>query len=122
MYAAQLFPKRHILDASKLKEFADDDFKFDENGRVFQMVRKHCGKRKNCLFQAISPFPTVFLRRLDWKIVKFVVWERVKSMFSFSHSVFKRLVLQTLKNQGLFGKGLTSNSDRKLHSQIQWLR
>ena len=27
--------------------------------------------------------------------------------FSFSHSVFKRLVLQTGKNQGLFGKGLT---------------
>ena len=29
------------------------------------------------------------------------------SNFSFSHSVFKRLVLQSRKNQGLFGKGLT---------------
>ena len=28
------------------------------------------------------------------------------SNFSFSHSVFQRLVLQTRKNQGLFGKGL----------------
>ena len=28
------------------------------------------------------------------------------SNFSFSHSVFKRLPLQTCKNQGLFGKGL----------------
>ena len=28
------------------------------------------------------------------------------SNFSFSHSVFKRLVLQTCKKQGLFGKGL----------------
>ena len=28
------------------------------------------------------------------------------SNFSFSYSVFKRLVLQTHKNQGLFGKGL----------------
>ena len=28
------------------------------------------------------------------------------SNFSFSHGVFKRLVLQTRKNQGLFGKGL----------------
>ena len=27
------FPKRQILDSSKLKEFADDNFKFDENGR-----------------------------------------------------------------------------------------
>ena len=30
----------------------------------------------------------------------------VTSNFSFSHIVFKRLVLQTCKNQGLFGKGL----------------
>ena len=29
----------------------------------------------------------------------------VMSNFSFSHSVFKRLVLQTRENQGLFGKG-----------------
>ena len=28
------------------------------------------------------------------------------SNFSFSHSVFKRLVLQTRKNQGMFWKGL----------------
>ena len=30
------------------------------------------------------------------------------SNFSFSYSVFRRLVLQTRKNQGLFGKGLRS--------------
>ena len=30
----------------------------------------------------------------------------VTSNFSFSHSVFNRLVLQTRKNQGLFGRGL----------------
>ena len=29
------------------------------------------------------------------------------SNFSFSHSVLKKLLLQTRKNQGLFGKGLT---------------
>ena len=37
-------------------------------------------------------------------------WEKEKllvtSNFSFSHSVFKRLVQQTCKSQGLFGKGL----------------
>ena len=27
--------RRQILDSSKLKEFADDNFKFDENGREF---------------------------------------------------------------------------------------
>ena len=31
----QLFPKRQILDSSKLKEFKADNFKFDENGRKF---------------------------------------------------------------------------------------
>ena len=37
-------------------------------------------------------------------------WEKEKLLvtcnFSFSHSVFKRLVLQTCKNKGLFGKPL----------------
>ena len=40
-------------------------------------------------------------------------WEKEKllitSNFSFSHSVFKSLVLQTRKNQGLFGKGLNQD-------------
>ena len=41
------------------------------------------------------------------------------SNFSFSHSVFKRLVQQTSKNQGLFGKGLTDSWKRpKGHSMI----
>ena len=41
----------------------------------------------------------------------------VMSNFSFSHSVFKRLVLQTRENQGLFGKGLTlSFKDLLLHN------
>ena len=38
------------------------------------------------------------------------LWEKEKllitSNFSFSHSVLKRLVRPTRKNQGLFGKGL----------------
>ena len=42
------------------------------------------------------------------------LWEKEKllvtSSFSFSHSVFKRLVLQTRKNQNLFGKGLRENN------------
>ena len=41
--------------------------------------KKHRGKRRNCSLRAISPFLTVFS--------------------------FLRLVLQTRKNQGLFGKG-----------------
>ena len=29
------FPKRQILDSSELKELADDNFEFDENGRKY---------------------------------------------------------------------------------------
>ena len=29
------FPKRQIFDSPKLKEFADDNFKFDRNGKKF---------------------------------------------------------------------------------------
>ena len=37
------------------------------------------------------------------------------SNFSFSRNVFKRLVLQTCKNQGLFGKGLNGALCRYQH-------
>ena len=30
--------------------------------KVIQTGRKHCGKRRNCSLQAISPFPSVFKR------------------------------------------------------------
>ena len=37
------------LDSSILKDFADDNSKFDENGRKFsKRVKKHGGKRRNC--------------------------------------------------------------------------
>ena len=43
-----------------------------------------------------------------WK----TLWETEKllvtSNFSFSHSVFKRIVMQTRRNQGLFGKDLNT--------------
>ena len=54
-----------ILDSSKLKEFADDKFRFDEKRqKVIQMGRKHCRKRRKCLLEAISPFSTVFSKGL----------------------------------------------------------
>ena len=40
----------------------------------------------------------------------------VTSNFSFSHSVFKKLVLQTRKSQGLFAKGLRCKVRSKLAS------
>ena len=59
-YKKEPFPKRKILDSSKLKEFADDNFKVDENGRYFFKRIENTGKRRNCSLRAIPPFPTVF--------------------------------------------------------------
>ena len=74
-------PLNKILDLSKLKEFAVDNFEFNENGRKFSNRLKTLWEKEKLL---------------------------VTSNFSFSHCVFKRLILQTGKNQGLFVKGLTT--------------
>ena len=47
-----------------------------------------------------------------WKKEKLLV----TSNFSFSHSVFKRIELQTRKNQGLFGKGLREEEFLRISS------
>ena len=41
----------------------------------------------------------------------------VTSNFSFSHSVFERLILQTCKKQGLFGIGFTNKVQ---HAEKKW--
>ena len=75
-------PFRQILDCSNLEQFADDNFKFMQ---MAQSTPKG--------YEAL------------WEKEKLLV----KSNFSFSHSVFKRLELQTRKKQGLFGKRLTKD-------------
>ena len=76
-----LFSRLFYNNSSKLKEFADDNSKFDENGRKFsKWIENTVGKKKLL----------------------------ITSNFFFALSVFKRLVLQTHKNQGLFGKGINA--------------
>ena len=72
-----LFPKRQIVDQSKLKDFADDNFEFLKLASL-QRVENTVGRGEML----------------------------VMSNFSFSYSVCKRLVLQTRKKNGLFGKEL----------------
>ena len=66
----QLFPKRQILDLSNLKEFADDNFKFDENGRKFSERVQNTEKKRNCSLRAISTFLTMFSKDLYCSQVK----------------------------------------------------
>ena len=55
------FPKRHILDSSKLKEFADGNFNFDENGRkFFKQIEKNVGKGEIARYEQFLLFPQCF--------------------------------------------------------------
>ena len=59
------FPKRQILDSSKLKEFADDNFKFHINVGMFtEGVENTVRKGKN------YPFPLVFSKDLYCRHIK----------------------------------------------------
>ena len=50
-------PKGQISDSSKLKNFAGDNFKFQESGRKFsKRVENTVGKRRNCSLRANSVF------------------------------------------------------------------
>ena len=63
--------RRQILDSSELKEFANDNFKFDENGRkLSKWVENTVGKGEIAHLQAISPFPTAFSKGLFPRGVK----------------------------------------------------
>ena len=55
------FPKRQILDYYKLKEFADDNFKFDINGRKFSKgVENTVGKGEIARYEQFFLFPQCF--------------------------------------------------------------
>ena len=66
----QPFPKQQILDFSKLKDLADVNFKFDENGRNFSKRVENTVGKGEISSQAISPFPTVFSKDLYCRHVK----------------------------------------------------
>ena len=60
-----LFPKRQILDASKLKESADDNFKFYENGKqLSKWVENTVGKGEIARYEQFLLFPQCFQKTL----------------------------------------------------------
>ena len=57
----QPFHKRQILDSSKLKEFADDNFRFDENsGGLYKRVENTVGKGEIARHEQFLLFPQCF--------------------------------------------------------------
>ena len=57
----QPLPKQQILDFSNQKESADDNFKFDENGRNFsKRVENTVGKREIACYKQFLLFQQCF--------------------------------------------------------------
>ena len=57
----ELFPKRQISDSTKLKEIADDNFKFNENGRKFaKRVENTVEKGEIARYEQFLLFPQCF--------------------------------------------------------------
>ena len=53
--------KRQILDSSKLRDLADDNFNFEENGRKFSKTgRKHCKKGEIARYKQFLFFQQCF--------------------------------------------------------------
>ena len=65
------FPKQQILDSSKLKEFADDNFKLDENGRKFpKRVENTAGKGEIARYEQFLLFTLCFQKNCKNRHVK----------------------------------------------------
>ena len=55
------FPKQRILDTSKLKDFADNNFKFEEIGRKFSKWSENTvGKGEIARYKQFLLFPPFF--------------------------------------------------------------
>ena len=79
-FAFQPITRRQILDSSKLKEFADDNFKFDENGRkLSKRVENTVGKGEIAHYEQFLLFPQCFQKACFPGASKGVIeWEWVK--------------------------------------------
>ena len=86
MQKIQPFTRRQILDSSKLKEFADDNFKFDENRRkLSKQVENTVGKGEIACDEQFLLFPQCFQKACFPGASKGVfVWEWVNP---FSHKM-----------------------------------
>ena len=58
MTLAKPFPKRQILDPSKLKEFSDDNSKFDEQGKkLSKRIENTVGKGEIAHYNQLVQIP-----------------------------------------------------------------
>ena len=97
-YHDELLPSMtsHNLESIKCTLFPNDRFLTLSNWKTLQATISN-------LMKMAESSPNRF--KTLWEKENFLIM----SNFSFSNNVFKRLLLQTGKNQGLFGKGWTTS-------------
>ena len=78
-----LLPDNRILDWSKLKQSADDNFKFDENSRKFsKRVEDTVGKGEFARYEQFPLFPQCFQKAYFPVASKgVIVWEWVNLLY-----------------------------------------
>ena len=83
-------PDDKILDWSKLKQSADDKFKFDENCRKFsKLVENTMGKGEIARYEQFLLFPQCFQKACFPGASKgVIVWEWVKGTLSYTIPTF----------------------------------
>ena len=71
-----------MLDSSKLKEFAEDNFKFDQNGRkLYKQVESTVGKGEIACYKQFLLFPQCFQKACFLEASKgVIVWEWVNDL------------------------------------------
>ena len=91
--------------------------------KVLQTDRKHCGKRRNCSFRAISPFPTVFSKGLYCRHIKTRAYlERVNTLsnnkrldstklkaFADDEINFAKMMIYVCEYRTFWGKGINAS-------------
>ena len=80
LYCSLTITRQQILDSSKLKAFADDNFKFDGNGKkLSKQVENTVGKGEIACFKQFLLFSQCFQKACFLRVSKGVtVWEWVK--------------------------------------------
>ena len=96
-----MFGKYFILDSSKLKEFADDNFKFDENDRkLSKWVENTVAKGEIACYEQFLLFPQCFQKACFPGASKgVIVWEWV--------------LMETLSNLRFKGKDSSLKSEKR---------
>ena len=109
----QTITRRQILDPSKLKEFADDNFTFDENDRkLSKRVENTVGKGEIARHEQFLFFPQCFQKICFPGASKgVIVWEWVKHVckrYSITQCYFS-IKTMTKRRHSFFSGGFCSS-------------